>query len=199
MRLSLLCALLAFLAGAGAVQAQEQERNARPDWEGVWEGTIGSYPVVACFDERYDGDGQGSYYYLSQLKPIRLRSQAPMQAWTEGDGEGDTGSDAVPGWEIAKVTPDALFGMWRAGERNLAIALTRIPADARDYDGHCSSLAYFAPRLAPAEFGRDARLLNGFHFVAQRYAPPEHFAGVIIQGFSFIQEQPGDAAILAWL
>lgn len=186
---------LACLGWAGAAHAQDTP----PDWVGVWEGTLGRYPVVACLDERYNGEGQGSYYYLSQLKAIPLESAMPQSQWAEGGDEGVAGSQATPGWDIARITPSAISGTWRAGKRSLPIALTRIPDDGEDYDGPCASRAFFAARLGPASFREEPRSLDGFDYTERTFEVLEHFEDLAISGFAFEEQQPGDRAIAVWL
>lgn len=57
-----------------------------PVWQGVWQGTIGSFPVRAClaWDRIGPGDAFGSYYYLSRLRTIRLEQQGTSKIWIEG-------------------------------------------------------------------------------------------------------------------
>lgn len=113
---------------------------------GVWKGSIGGKPIIACFD-RFDGS---DYYYLKHFWRIPLVSKDKQKlAWAEGDTE-----EAGVFWQLKPVTEDRLEGQWsdKEGKRSLPIRLTRIYADT-DGKGSCSSVgnaqgdAFNAPRV----------------------------------------------------
>ncbi|WP_128892034.1 hypothetical protein [Erythrobacter sp. HKB08] len=193
---SLAALLLAFGLVLPAAAQDEQEK---PSWVGVWEGTIGRYPVVVCLDQRRNGDGQGSYYYLSQLKPIRLESRESIDSWIEGSSYSEDGSQDPPRWAIASVSHDRIGGSWHQGERNLPIALTRIPEGAEESWFACESRNYLEPRSFAPDFETSADSIEGLDFARMTFLPPAHLEDVHVGGFSFAPSQPGDPAILDWL
>lgn len=112
-----------------------------PTLPGLWEGTIGTIPVRACFAKREFGDF-GAYYYRSQLKLIPLDpvDNAPG-TFGESSGEGS------PRWRIEKAGADSLAGRWSHGKRVLPIRLKRVAAQLGE-DSPCAAAAFHAPRLA---------------------------------------------------
>ena len=63
-------ALLPLALSAAPALAQQDEP--RPDYYGVWKGTVGTYPVMMCIERDGLGQARGAYYYLSRLTPIGL-------------------------------------------------------------------------------------------------------------------------------
>lgn len=180
--------LALFLAAPAAAQH-------KPDWAGVWDGRIGTYPVRLCIDAE-GGPASGAYYYRSQLEPIAI---------TEEDGEGgwiEKSADDQPSalWEFAEQTGDRLRGTWRQGRRNLPFDLSPVAWTAGEYSGPCSSDAFLTPRIAGGEVVSEPAELDGWRYTAQSYHPPKHFAEEItLESFTFAPEQPGDGEILAEL
>jgi hypothetical protein len=104
-------ALLALLAAAPA-QAQD-----RPEWAGLWEGRVGTFPVRMCLDgaAQVDASGRGSYYYLSRLEPIQLEELGGEYIeWVERA----PGSDAEAKWEFDFLSATVARGTWRQGRRS---------------------------------------------------------------------------------
>jgi hypothetical protein len=108
---------------------------------GIWKGTIGRQPVVACFNRADADEEEGSYYYLKHLVPISVGYQASTQTLKEADGVWDV--DLVPG-------SDTLGGTWKKTKDATSvvpIALTRVgAADPKA----CGSDAFIAPLEAPS-------------------------------------------------
>ena len=125
--------MLAPLAAIAAVLAPADSA----ELAGVWEGTVGSLPVRACFVRR-DWGTFGAYYYLSQRRLIPL--DGDEGAFREGQG-----SDG-PRWVIERVAADRLDARWSRGRRSLPVRLRRMPADETE-QGPCASLAFHQPRL----------------------------------------------------
>lgn len=169
-------------------------------WEGVYEGTVGRYPVTACFQSWGHGGTSGAYYYHSQLKPIRLTGpddfgQTPAQ-WIESrEGEG-WGEQSGPRWSLAVMDGATVRGTWRDGGRTLPIALKRAESNVSDEDLACGSPGFLARRAVPATFDRADAELGGFAFTKLFYQPPPHFSDVTVEGFTFAPVYPGDGAIV---
>jgi hypothetical protein len=108
---------------------------------GIWKGSIGRQPVVACFN-RSDTDGaEGSYYYLKHLVPISIGFEASNKTIKEADGV----------WNVDLATESTtLTGSWKKKKDDTAgvpITLTRVgAADPKA----CGSDAFVAPLEAPS-------------------------------------------------
>lgn len=191
--------LAALLAVAIATPALAQEEEPKPDWVGVWEGTIGTYPVMACFDTRYDDGGRGSYYYMKHLVPIDLDSEAPPAEWGEGGYHRVGARDPQPVWRLDAIDGDAIKGTWTGSGKSLPIALTRVPEGGEDAWSPCASANFLQPRVVKPEFVRTAKAIDGLSYTELQYKAPKHFAEVSIGGFTFEPTEPGDEAILAWV
>ena len=110
---------------------------------GVWQGTVGSLPVRACFVQR-DWGTFGAYYYLSRLQLIPLE-------WEDGTRgafrEGVAGDATGPRWLIQRLSAGELTGQWTGNGRTLPLRLRRT-ARAEGEDSACGTLAFHQPRLA---------------------------------------------------
>lgn len=176
--------ILAFLAVlmAAPVAAQDAPRA----WEGVWKGTVGTYPVVVCLSRDGAGRGRGAYYYLSRKQPLHLDPGEREGSWLEEAAEHRN----APQWSISPVGSAALTGTWSdGGSRTLPVTLARVAYEA-DTDP-CGSTAFIAPRLGPVR--RTSKPAKGYDIVAWDVGP--QFADVSIEGFALRPELPGDAAI----
>nr|WP_137676297.1 hypothetical protein [Parerythrobacter lutipelagi] len=193
----LLFALLLALGLAGSALGQENEQ--RPEWVGVWEGRIGNYPVVMCLDHWRFGGRSGSYYYLSQMKPIHLRSGDTSDQWVEGGYDGVVGSKEMPALDFTDIGEDQITGIWRADARRLRIELARIPDGAEEYYNACASNNFIAPRVIAPEFTREDAEFEGLRFTKLTYVAPPRFEDVDIAGFTFAPVEPGDHKIVDWL
>ena len=92
---------------------------AEPAMTGLWEGSIGRYPIIACFDT--GGFQRGSYYYRKVLVPIGLWHDDDTNTWSEG-----LSSRADPViWSISVASNGELTGTWRQKDRELPIRLKR--------------------------------------------------------------------------
>lgn len=189
--------MIARLLGAAALltpaAAQAAEDAA---WAGVYEGTIGRYPVTVCLQSWGDGSALGAYYYHSQLKPIRLDGTGDPARWievAEGDNpEARTG----PRWSLQGLGGDTVTGTWRDGRRAFPITLKGVLDDSAAEGSPCGSSAFVARRVMPAAFDRTEDTADGFAFTRVSYKAPAHFSDVSIESFAFIPSQPGDAAIV---
>jgi len=175
-----------------SVPAQAQV-GAPQDWHGVWRGTIGTLPVQACLPSRGESWGNGSYYYLSKLEPIRLELSNDGGTWTElaGDRNSDTGS-----WRLRVDSENRLSGEWRQGDKVLPIQLSRVGVDG-EISRPCGSEAYMAPRLKPVRLVATQATNNGIAYRSLGYALPAHFSEVEIALPQIPETRPGDRAINA--
>ena len=184
-----LAVLAALLLGA-PVAAQEA-----PEWVGVWQGRVGTYPVRLCIDVPGDGPARGSYYYLAHLEPIDLGQADGEGGWIEFTPEDETAAL----WELAELSGARLRGTWRQGRRSLPFSLTPIAwrESGLYLDGPCTSAAFMQPRLGGGRIVNEPGRIAGLAYTVHRYLPAGHFADdVAAQNFSFEPEQPGDAAIV---
>ena len=182
--------LLPALLLAAPAAAQET-----PEWAGVWDGRVGTYPVRLCIDA-HGGPARGAYYYLSRLEPIAITEEDGEGGWIEKTPDGE----ASALWEFVEQTGEELRGTWRQGRRSLPFALAPLAWTAGEYSGPCSSDAFLGPRIAGGEVLEEAAGLDGWRYTAQTYRPPAHFAEEVdLESFTFAPEQPGDARILAEL
>lgn len=165
-----------------------------PAWEGVWRGTVGTLPVMACLNNNGGEFSRGSYYYLSRMQPIALNHEKDG-SWSENG----TGGDKVTGnWTLTPRAGGGLAGEWRSGARVLPVTLARVDAGNMD-DGPCGSEAYLAPRISPVRQVTKPVTKGGFSYSEITYNVGPHFEGVTISSFSFPATQPGDRAINAAL
>ena len=186
---SLLLAAFALLTAPAAAQ----EAEAKPAWVGVWQGTIGKLPVIACLDKRYNSGGIGSYYYRKHLKPIGLWLYDDSPDWVEHP----PGENKTARWTFNSVGADTITGTWSDGKRRLPIRLTALAwQDAETAYIPCEALAFISPRLAGGEVIQEAAETDGIAYVSHRYRNPPQL-DVSANGFSLIVDQPGDAAINA--
>jgi len=144
---------VAFLALAGPVRAAEP-------WSGVWQGTVGTAAVRACFGGETDPD-QGAYFYLRYLKLISLNADAPSKpAWTESDSASHSKVDSH--WSLSPAPGGALTGTWRSDGKSLPIHLTRVPyLSADESDAPCGGMTFLSPRLVKPTLTRRAASLDG--------------------------------------
>lgn len=188
-----LLGLAALLAPAAAQAAEDAA------WAGVYEGTIGRYPVTVCLQSWGDGSAIGAYYYHSQLEPIRLNGSGDSARWIEAREGESWDAQSGPRWTLQGLGSDEVTGTWRDGRRRLRIALKGVPDDGAVDDLPCSSAAFMARRVVPAAFDRSEDGVAGFAFTRLAYKPPAHFSDVAITGFTFAPSRPGDAPIVQTL
>ena len=184
--------ILAILGGLLASPALAEAPP--PAWEGVWRGTVGTLPVMACLNNNGGEFSRGSYYYLSKMQPIALE-HAANGSWSE---HGEGGEKVTGTWTVAPRAGGGLSGEWRSGARTLPITLTRVATGSTD-DGPCGSVGYIAPRISPVRQAAKPASKGGFSYSEVTYNVGPHFEGVTISSFSYPATQPGDRAINAML
>ena len=167
----------------------------KPVWVGVWEGTVGTYPVRLCMDQWGDGPGRGAYYYLSALEPLSLTEDDDEIAWIE---HGPDDPDAR--WAFTQQSEERLRGSWTKASRRLPFDLKPIAWTKGEWDGTCDSAAFMGPRLLPGTIATEPEDVGGWRYTRQIYSPPRQFKDeVSAESFTFTPEQPGDSKILEWL
>ena len=163
-----------------------------PPWHGVWRGTVGTLPVMACLAQQSDSWSMGSYYYLSKMKPIGLEHEKDG-SWTEHAEGGDKPTGKLT---LSPASVGSLSGEWRSGARMLPVALTRVAVAPSD-DGLCASNAYIAPRIRPVRLVTKPASASGFAYSQVTYDVGPSFPDVSIESFSYPPTMPGDRAINA--
>ncbi len=134
-----------------ALPASAADDPAAPAWEGVWRGTIGTLPVVACLRMK-DDLAAGLYYYEKHLIPINIA--APEQSATGLTlSETQTGdAKQIPSlWKLALPVDGQMNGTWSGAGKHLPIHLKKIVILEPDNDeGPCASADFNGPRERPA-------------------------------------------------
>jgi len=185
--------LVASLALIAAVPAAAQDAATPPQpWEGVWQGTLGTYPVRLCLSQRSETWSVGAYYYLSQLKTIGLDRQDDG-SWVEKAGN----SGAVTGRWTLRPSGNALSGEWKQGAKVLPLALTRVAADISD--GACGTREFLEPRIQPVKLRETPKALGKFAYRELTWDVGKGFPEVSLTSLAYAPVQPGDKAINAAL
>ena len=152
---------------------------------GVWQGTIGTMPVTACFN---GDDDRGVYYYDRHKKLIRLANEDGFLF--ESIGSNDPSGD---GWRLSNLQGDSVRGEWQGGDRSLPISLTRRQWSASNqHDGPCQSAAFNDPRLSGGSIGEERASLNGHGYTILRYTPPAHFDPDYVNMITFALDPTSD-------
>jgi hypothetical protein len=138
----LLLALAAWAADAGAAGLR-----------GVWRGTLGDAPIVACFDDATGGE----YYYEAHGYSNLLAQDETGPGWIEGAYYADA---ATGHWTAWHALGPVLAATWTApdGTRSKPVRLTRL-STIDDKAAHCDAgevPAYEAPRRARTALARTA-------------------------------------------
>jgi hypothetical protein len=130
--------LFTLFASSFAASAWGAEHPSAED--GIWTGTLGPHPVMACFEP---GDASGrakasAYFYIRQGKRIALIPSRPMDlknVWIENQLQNPTGI-----WTI-NTEQHKITGVWSdAGQRNhLPIKLERFQSLTSSYSSSCNA------------------------------------------------------------
>ena len=124
MRFIVLCSVWLFCplaVGANAAQLK-----------GVWEGTVGTKAVTACFNADFPS---GSYYYKQFLKPIQLTAKDDKY-WHE---EQETGI-----WELATPVDGVILGRWRSPKTRAGLSIQLRLVDGAGVGNACALNSYNA-------------------------------------------------------
>lgn len=145
--------LLLIAAGLPAIAADGPQ-------VGVWDGTLGGQPVIACFNN----DDSGAYYYRRHLHAIYLEAEDKTPGhWFE---TADGGDKKTGEWVLSRIEADRIEGQWSnpGGTRRLPVALTRVPANDTDNPA-CGTSAFNAPLELPPKFTQGKpKALDGKHY-----------------------------------
>lgn len=172
MRAAVLLAV-AMLAGSPAIAAIPSERTA-----GVWDGTVGTLPVRACFVSKSFGD-HGAYYYRSKLVAIPLNADDKRpgeftENWADQKG---------PRWTISGITNGVMTGRWTSGGKSLPVRLTSVPVKLSEDETACGSDAFFRPRMAGVRTVRSRAMMDGTGIARLALDHRGHFPGVAVRSF----------------
>lgn len=148
MLLALASALLPAAASAAASQV------------GVWEGTVGGQPVMACFND----DLFGAYYYRRHLQAIHLEAMDKEPGhWfeTPADDGNKTGT-----WTLSTIEADRIEGQWADpdGQHRSPIALARRPVADKDTPACGSSVFNAALEVPPKIIHGPPKTVDGKHY-----------------------------------
>jgi hypothetical protein len=174
-----------------AAPSSAQSATDQNSLHGVWSGKIGNLPINACFDLDQDSNHFGSYYYLSQLKPIPLEMKDNGTTWSEVDDKNSSH------WNIRSAQGDNISGTWSGGAKQLPLQLTRIKATTKNADGDdqpCGSNAFFAPRLKPFKITQSPNKLDGIAYTSIALDAGEQFV-VDLETFKLNGNSPSISAI----
>jgi len=152
------------------------------DLAGIWEGTVGTLPVRACFVRR-DTEWFGDYYYLSRLQLIPLTANEAGGGFHEGAGN----DPSSPGWTIERVDGTQLNARWSNRGRILPVRLRRLAGMTGD-DSPCASPLFHRPRLEGLRTLRSRATVNGVGYTKLtldlRGRFDSHFESFAIDGAS---------------
>ena len=167
---------LAAIALLAATPADAAVPN--PQIAGVWDGTIGTLPVRACFVHESYGD-QGAYYYRSNLVTI------PLIADNKKPGEftENWADQKSPRWMIGGIANGVMTGRWTSGSKNLPVQLTLVPTKLSDDETTCGSQAFFEPRLVGVRTVRSRATMDRAGITRLALDHRGHFLSVAVRSF----------------
>lgn len=156
MRFIVLCLTWSFYSQASGASA--------PALKGVWEGTVGTKPVMACFNADFPS---GSYYYKQFLKPIQLTTNGIDKNWHE---EGATGI-----WELATPFNGVMGGRWRSPKTKVSRAIELRLVGGADVEKACALRSYNAAIEKPPkiETGKYIKFSPNRSYRKMRFAGQE--------------------------
>lgn len=133
--------IAALVLGALAPSAASAQPASTPGLAGIWEGTIGTLPVRACF-VTHEWGTFGAYYYMSHLHLLGLEAQDGAPGTFS-----ETGGEFTARWSGVQAAGDSLTARWTGEGPALPVRLHRVAATVGEA-GACASLAFHQPRLA---------------------------------------------------
>ena len=178
--------ILAILAIWSVPTFAQKPVPAEPAWVGVWSGTIGDLPIMACMQHR-EYEDIAAYYYRKHMKIIRLTSLSDKPSatkipqWIEG---GDTNDAAKkPQWKLVAIGADTLSGTWSKTSDKVAsdktakplpVTLKRVATD-HDEDSLCASVEFNEPRATPIKITRKSVSKDGVNYTDITADVGKHF------------------------
>jgi hypothetical protein len=148
-----------------AVSIGARANDAKLGVHGVWKGSIGNLPIMACFKGE-DSYHFGAYYYLSHLQLIHLEDVGSGKVWFEAKSQDKVGLGTQ--WKLEVIHDNEISGMWSAHGKELPITLTRITEGLKDGDGQeatCGSDAFFKPRITQPKIIEKPASLDGQAYI----------------------------------
>lgn len=155
----------ALLAGSPMAAQQDNWDTPQPEWEGVWQGTVGQLPVHVCLDAT-PYQQKGEYYYDRVKRLLRLEPDKTEGRWFEQDYSDKNGAQ----WNIS-ASDGQLVGTWSDGKKELPVRLTRLGGSSKEYEGPCGSMAFLRPRLAPVQLTSKHPTLDGERYTTWTFKP----------------------------
>jgi hypothetical protein len=159
--------------------------TSKPDWVGIWRGTIGKLPVQACFQAR-DYGSYGAYFYLKHLGIISLGgladgvSAGATNVWTEARNSDHP--EVGPLWKNLSVTATELTGTWTGNGKELPIVLTRV-AQTDPSEEPCGDLAFSKPRVTPVQLANSRATVDGVDYTIVKADVGKQFPDVSLETF----------------
>jgi hypothetical protein len=161
---------------APAELAQTAPAASKPDWVGVWRGTVGNAAVQVCLQHEDYGD-LGAYYYLRHLKIISLGRLGSRPVWTESPKSDQAAKG--PLWQFTTISSSHLQGSWSQGAKTLPFSLDRVPlAKANPDDTNdtaCGNEAFSLPRFSKPVVTSKTAVLNGIGYTRVLVDPGKQF------------------------
>jgi hypothetical protein len=152
--------------------------SSKPDWVGIWRGTVGKLPVQACFQAR-DYGNIGAYFYLKHLGIISL-GPIDDSTWTEARNS-DQAADG-PLWTTISADGSKLTGKWRGNGKELPIALERVPQVDPTVDS-CGDVAFSKPRATPLKLASSRATVDGVAYTVVKADVGKQFPDVSLETF----------------
>lgn len=163
--------ILAILAIVSSLTfAQKPAPTSDPSWVGVWSGTIGDLPIMACM-QHSEYQNAAAYYYRKHMKIITLTSPlaepsaTEIPQWFEGPNREDAAKSPI--WKLSVTDANTLTGTWSAtpdkAAKSLPVTLKRVATDA---EGRilCASVEFNGPRITPMKITRKPAKKDGVSY-----------------------------------
>lgn len=149
--------------------------------DGVWQGTIGALPIIACLDTA-DGEIDGRYYYLKHLRPIVIRSSDTKKGAVPRLIENAALDNQSPAaWTLPAPAGSVLTGAWHSDGKALAIKLARVPLrEGEQENGACNSAAFHRPREQAGTIRSTAAQMGSISYQALKLDMGRHMSGDIV-------------------
>jgi hypothetical protein len=179
-----MCSLMVALL-ATTVSTNVWADNSKPDWVGIWRGTIGNLPVQACFQAR-DYGNVGAYFYLKNRGIISLgpiddsTATKAFYGWTEARHSDHP--EAGPLWQNITVKGNALKGTWTGSGKTLPIAMARVPQVDATVEP-CGDLAFSKPRITPVKLSTSRAQIGHVAYTIVTADVGKQFPDVSLQSF----------------
>lgn len=149
--------------------------------DGVWQGTIGALPIIACL-ETVEGEVDGRYYYLRHLLPIVVRSSDTKKGSAPRLIEhAARASQSSAAWTLLPPAGSVMTGAWQSNGKALAIKLARVPLKkGEQHDGACNSAAFHRPREQPGKIRSAAAQLGRISYQSLKLDMGRHMSGDLV-------------------